>query len=92
MKKNFFWQNSNFFAYQPPLTSNILKGQTEKWKKFKGSILFSMRTLKTIAAFLHLFFRVRQTFQLIVSTKYPIEGLKSNRNAVVLMETYNEAA
>ena len=27
-----------------------------------------------------------------MSTKYPIEGLKSNRNAVVLMEIYNEAA
>ena len=27
-----------------------------------------------------------------MSTKYPIEGVKSNRNAVVLMEIYNEAA
>ena len=70
--KNLFyvWLNSNFFAYWPPLTSNILRGQTENCKKFQGLILFFTKMLKTIAAFQHFyFFLVRPTFQLKVYSK-----------------------
>ena len=62
----FVWPNFNFFAYWPPLTSNTLRGQTQKLKRFLGSILFFIRMLKTIAVFWQLFFWVRLTFQLRV--------------------------
>jgi len=35
-----------------------LRGQTEKWKKFKVSITFLIRMLKTISAVWQLFFEL----------------------------------